>query len=215
MKIEDGSMDINIEIKESKIIISWADVKADYYKIFFKKEDIFYEAARVYDNTSVRFSLVSYGENECFVQAVRDGQVIDESSKRQFKFDTIDVQYRFEDDKNIKLFYSKYEGADGYRLYRNEDEIGFNGFKNSDTEYITTELRAETEFKVKPFKKDDDCGRKFLASSFVVKTNENRFESVSIYKSYNYNNFLSWCFTGDADGFLVYTQNLDKPIFER
>ena len=100
------------------------------------------------------------------------------------------------------------------RLYRNEDEIGFNGFKNSDSEYVTAELRAETEFKVKPFKKEEGGGRNFLASSPVVKVNENRFESVSIYKSYNYNNFLSWGFIGDADGFLVFTQNLDKPIYE-
>ena len=37
---------------------------------------------------------------------------------------------------------------------------------------------------------------------------------TSIYKSYNYNLFLSWNFDGEADGFLVYTQNNDKPIFE-
>ena len=112
-------MDINIELKGSKIIISWSDIKADYYKIFFKKDGIFYESARIYDSNSVRFSLVPYGENECFVQAVKDGIVIDKSSIRQFKFDSIDIQYKFLDDKNIKLFYSKYDGADGYRLYRN------------------------------------------------------------------------------------------------
>ena len=206
-------MDINIELKDSKIIISWTDIKADYYKIFFKKGNIFYESARVYDNTFIRMSLVPFGENECFVQAVKDGIVIDESSIREFVLDTIDVQYRFCDEKHIELFYSKCEGADGYRLYRNEDEIGFNGFKNSDRESIKAELRTETEFKVKPFKKEGD-GRNFLASSPVVKINENRFEKVSIYKSYNYNNFLSWTFTGDADGFLVYTQNLDRPIYE-
>ena len=33
-------MDINIELKNTKIIISWADVKADCYKIFFKKGDM-------------------------------------------------------------------------------------------------------------------------------------------------------------------------------
>lgn len=206
-------MDINIELKGSKIIISWTDIKADYYKIFFKKDDVFYEASRVYNNNSVRFSLVPYGENECFVQAVKDGIVVDKSSIRQFKLDSIDIQYKFLDDKNIKLFYSKYDGADGYRLYRNEDEIGFNGVKNSDCEFITTELRTETEFKIKPYRKNDE-GREFLASSSVVKVSENKFESVSIYKSYNYNNFLSWCYKGDADGFLVYTKNLDKPIFE-
>ena len=86
-------MDLNVEIKDTKIIVSWQKINADYYRVFCKKDDIFYECAKIYDNNSIRFSLVPFGENECFVQAVKDGIVIDESRKHKFKFDDIDVIY--------------------------------------------------------------------------------------------------------------------------
>lgn len=207
-------MDLNVEIKDTKIIVSWQDIKADYYKVFCKRDGIFYECAKVYDNNSIRFSLVPSGESECFVQAIKDGVVVDSSHKHQFKFDDIDIVYRHENDKNIKIFYSKYPQAQGYRLYKEEPEIGFNGFKNSDTIFITTETKSDDEFKIKPFTTDKEGKRKFLASSKIFNTQNNKFISTKIYKSYNYNQFLSWNFDGDADGFLVYTQNSNKPIFE-
>lgn len=207
-------MDLNVEIKDTKIIVSWQNVKVDYYRVFCKRDGIYYECAKVYDTNSIRFSLVPYGANECFVQAVKDGVVVAESRRHKFKFDEIDVVYRHENDNEVKFFYSKTPDAQGYRLYKDEPEIGFNGCKNSDAGFITAEAKDDDEFKIKPFKKDEDGKRKFLASSGVVEVNHNRFESVTIYKSYNYNLFLSWNFDGDADGFLVYTQNGSKPIFE-
>lgn len=206
-------MDLGIELQESKLFIKWSDKKADYYRIFCKKDDIFYECAKVFDDTQIRLSLVPFGDGECFVQAVKDGKVIDESSKRQYKFDSIDVISKIEPDNQVKFYYSKYNGAQGYRLYKNEDESGFGGVKNSDTEFISTDLINDAEYKIKPFVKNEQ-GREFLASSPVFKAQNNVFKSVTIYKSFNYNLFLSWNFKGDADGFLVYPQNSNLPIFE-
>ena len=62
-------MDLTVEIKESKIYLSWIDIKADCYKLFMKKDDIFYECASVSGQTSLRLSLLPYGEHECFIQA--------------------------------------------------------------------------------------------------------------------------------------------------
>jgi len=204
-------MDLGLEIKNSKILLKWQDLKADFYKVFYGKNGVYYECVKVYGETQVKISLIPYGDGECFVQAIKDGRVIDESSKRQFTFDTIDVISRFEGD-SIKFFYSKYEGAQGYRLYKNEGEQGFCGCKNSDTEFISIEKSENTEYKIKPFVKNDQ-GRDFLASSQAFKPQDNLFGSVTIYKSYNFNFFLSWCFNGEADGFLVYTQNSDIPVF--
>ena len=206
-------MDLGIEINQSKIIIKWSDKKADYYKVFCKKDDVFYECAKVFDDTQIRLSLIPFGNGECFVQAIKDGKVIDESSKRQYKFDTIDVISKIEPNNQVKFFYSKYNGAQGYRLYKNEDDSGFNGVKNSDAEFISTDLNIDAEYKIKPYVKGEN-GREFLASSPVFKAQNNIFKSVTIYKSFNYNLFLSWNFKGDADGFLVYPQNSDFPIFE-
>ena len=122
-------MDLNVEIKDTKIIVSWQNVKVDYYRVFCKRDGIYYECAKVYDTNSIRFSLVPYGANECFVQAVKDGVVVAESRRHQFKFDEIDVVYRHENDNEVKFFYSKTPDAQGYRLYKDEPEIGFNRCK--------------------------------------------------------------------------------------
>lgn len=206
-------MDLKIELKGSKIIISWMNIGADYYKVFWKKDGIFYQCAQVSEETRLRLSLVPYGEGECFVQAFKNNRLIAESSKRQFIFDTIDVICTFENKDEVKFYYSQYEGAEGYRLYRNENGKGFNGCKNSDTFYISAKRGEETEYKIKPFIKENN-ERKILLSSPIFDINENKFEFVSIYKTYNYNMFLSWCFKGDADGFLVYTENSECPVFE-
>jgi glycosyltransferase involved in cell wall biosynthesis len=207
-------MDLGIELKGSKIIIKWQDVNADYYKVFCKKDVFFYECAKIFDNTQIRLSLVPYGDNECFVQAFKDGIVIAETAKHQFTFDTIDVINTFEGENSIKFFYSKYNGAKGYRLYKSEAETAFGGCKNSDAEFISVEKTEDTEYKIKPFTNNEEKGRVFLASSPAFKPAENCFKSVSIYKSFNYNSFLSWDFEGDADGFIVCTQNSNLPIFE-
>ncbi len=207
-------MDLNVEIKGSKIIVSWVPSGADYYRVFCKNDGIFRECAKIYDSNSIRFSLVPYGDNECFVEAVKDGVVTDKSRIHQFKFDEIDLIYRHENPDEVKFFCSKYEGAQGYRLYRDEIESGFNGYKNSDTNFLTVKKGKETDYKIKPFVKDENGKRNFLASSSPVDITKNKFEGLTVYKSYNYNLFLSWNFNGDADGFLVYTQNGEKPIFE-
>ncbi len=206
-------MDLRVELKDSKIIISWLNIGADYYKVFCKKGGIYYQCAEVHDETKLRLSLVPYGEGECFVQAFKNNKLIAESSKRQFIFDTVDVICTFENEDNVKFFYSEYDGADGYRLYKKEEGKGFNGSKNSDTYFVTAKRGNETEFKIKPFVMEDGK-RKILNSSPIFDINENKFEFVSIYKTYNYNMFLSWCFKGDADGFLVYTENSECPIFQ-
>ena len=205
-------MDLGIEIKNSKIIIKWVDVKADYYKVFYRNNDVFYECAKVKNALQIRLSLIPFGESECFVQAVKNGVVIDQSQKRKFNFDTIDVITKSEGD-NVKFFYSKYPDVQGYRLYKSEEEAGFNGVKNSDTEYISTEFSENAEYKIKPYIKGEN-GKEFVASSPVFKAERNVFKSVTIYKSFNYNLFLSWNFEGEVDGFLVYPQNSDFPVFE-
>lgn len=206
-------MDLGIEIKGSKLIVKWADVKADFYRVFLKINNLYVEAAKVYGETQTRISLLPYGEGECFVQAVKGGKVIRETSKLQYKFETLDIVSKFEGN-NIKFFYSKFEGADGYRLYKSEDEEGFNGCKNSDAEFVTIEKSENTEYKIKPFVKKEDGSRDFLGSSEAFKPVENNFKSATIYKSFNFNMFLSWNFEGEADGFLVYPQNSKFPIFE-
>ena len=208
------NMDLNVEIKGSKIIVSWVPSGADYYRVFCKNDGVFRECAKIYDSNSIRFSLVQYGDNECFVEAVKDGVVTDKSRIHQFKFDEIDLIYRHENPDEVKFFCSKYEGAQGYRLYRDEIESGFNGYKNSDTNFLTVKTGKETDYKIKPFIKDESGKRNFLASSAPVDITKNKFEGITIYISYNYNLFLSWNFKCDADGFLVYTQNSEKPIFE-
>lgn len=207
-------MDLNVEIKDTKIIVTWEPINADYYKVFCKSNGVYCECAKIYDNNFIRFSLLPYGNNECFVQAVKDGVVVDESRKHQFLFDEIDLIFRHENNDEVKFFCSKYNGATGYRLYRDEREIGFNGYKNSETNFLTVKTGEQKDYKIKPFTKDENGKRNFLASSKVVDITKNKFENISIYKSYNYNLFLSWNFNGDADGFLVYTQHSEKPIFE-
>lgn len=206
-------MDLGLEIKNSKLIIKWQDVKADCYRVFLKDDGNFYECARVKGETQIRLSLVPYGEGECFVVAEKGGLIIDKSSIRKFTFDTIDVISRFEGENQVKFFYSKYDGAQGYRLYKSQAGEGFGGCKNSDAEFVSIEKSENTEYKIKPFIKDEN-GRNFLTSSQPFKPDENEFKSVTIYKSINYNLFLSWNFKGNADGFLVYTQNSKMPIFE-
>ena len=136
-------MDLTVEIKESKIYLSWIDIKADYYKLFMKKDDLFYECATVCGQNSLRLSLLPYGNHECFLQAFKNGRLIAETDCHQFLFDEVDVEVIHESDKEVKFVYSKYDKADGYRLYKDERGVGFNGCKNSDTDFIKIEKGEE------------------------------------------------------------------------
>lgn len=200
-------MDLNIELKESKIVVSWLNLGADYYKLFCKKGDVFYECSKVVGDTQVSISLLPFGENECFLQAFKDGKLIAESSKRKFVMDTIDVVCASD------VMYSECEGADGYRLYKSQNGEGFSGCKNCGKTQMKIDVEEDTEYKIKPYLNDEN-GRTFLASSPVFRCDENRFESVTIYKTYNYNLFLSWNFQGYADGFAVYAENSLYPVCE-
>lgn len=206
-------MDLCVEIKNTKIVLSWEDIGADYYKIFYGKDGVFYEVAKLSNMFSFRFSLLPYGDHECYIQAFRNDIVIDQSSIHKFKFDTIDIVYKNIGNDEIKFLYSIYEGAEGYRLYKNKDESGFNGCKNSDTGFITVKKEDKSEYKIKPFKQTNG-EREFLASSPAICVDENVFENLSVNTSYNYNLFLSWNFKGDADGFLIYAEHSDFPIYE-
>ncbi len=206
-------MDFTVEIKESKIYLSWSDIKADSYKLFMKKGDLFYECTVINGQNSIRLSLLPYGEHECFIQAYKNGRLVAESDRHKFLFDEVDVEVVHEKDAEVKFIYSKYEQAEGYRLYKNVSGQGFSGCKNSDADYIKYKVGDEKEFKIKPFVMRDGK-REFIASSPVVNVDSNRFISLSVYKSFNYNLFLSWNFEGFADGFLVYTENSQTPIFE-
>ena len=207
-------MDLVVEIKNSKVIVKWSSIKCDYYKVFCKINNIFQECAKVKDACEVKLSLMPFGENECFVQAFKNDRLVAESEKYQFTFDTIDVITRLENNK-LGIYYSKYSNASGYRLYKNENGEGFNGYKNSDSEYISIDdIKNSCEYKIKPFEKNEKNERSMLATSGIFKTNENIFTSATIYKSYNYNMFLSWNFKGYADGFMIFCEDVDVPIFE-
>ena len=105
--IQGRIMDLTVEIKGSKIYLSWLDIKADCYKLFMKKDDIFYECASVCGQTSLRLSLLPYGEHECFIQAVKDGRVIAESGRHQFLFDEVDLEVIHENENELKFVYTK------------------------------------------------------------------------------------------------------------
>lgn len=206
-------MDIIVEKHNSKIVIKWSDIKCDYFKVFVGQDGLLTECARIKNFNEIELSLVPFGDNECLIQAIKDNRIVAQSDKRRFTFDTIDTVTRLENNE-LKIYYSKFKGSDGYRLYKSENEEGFNGFKNSDTEYISVENSDNTQYKIKPFTKSESGERNILASSNSFKAVDNIFKSLTIYKSYNYNFFLSWNFKGEADGFEVYSEYSEHPVFE-
>lgn len=207
-------MDLTMELKGSKIVLSWADQGADLYKVFCLKNGTFYECAST-TGTAITLSLAPYGDGECFVQSYKNGIMVEKSSIRQFIFDTIDVISCVNDGKNAEIYYSECQGASGYRLYMgDENEKVFNGVKNSKTFHMTTKYEENILYKIKPYKNGNEGVKDFITTSECFKPLVNRFKSVSLYKSYNFNMFLSWNFEGYADGFEIYTENSDFPIFE-
>ena len=199
-------MRFNVEQKNSKIFINWQNVNADYYKVFIKNRDGIFECANVEDTLFAQISLVPYGRNEFFVQAFKNDKLVDESKPKMIIFKAIDLVV-IEVGGKYNFLYSKYRGASGYRLYKNEN--GFIGCKNSKTESITIDKPKEDLFKIKPYNTNDNA-RDFLASSEPACLA--KFDFTSLRKSYN-GLFLSWQYDGNADGFYVYVKDCNEPIF--
>ncbi len=207
-------MKINISIKDNKINLSWGKVEADYFRVFCKINDNFVEYAKVIDTNFITLSLLPFGENTCFVQAIKDGVVIDKTLQMTFHNEEIDVIAIKKEDKTTKIFYSEYPQAKGYRLYQDNCDNDFGGKQNSENNSITASSIDGVSYKIKPFTLNENNSREILASSKIFQPMHNEFETLSIYKSYVGKMFLSWLYKGRADGFEVYQEGSTYPIFE-
>ena len=204
-------MNINITYSGSKVNVNWNNAGADLYIIYLKIEDAFIEYARTSD-TFTTLSLVPFGDNQLFIRAYKNSRLIEQSSVQKFRFTSIDIVSSYEDDSNIRFSYSSYPQANGYRLYK-DDGNGFNGYKNSYTTSIVINSAEKSDsYKIKPFSVEDEQ-RQNLCSSQVFHNPADKFTTVTIYKSYLDNMFLSWVFEGYADGFMVYSEYSNEPVF--
>ena len=112
-----------ISCYNSKVTLFWNRVDADLYIVYLKKDDVFFEIAKTYEDTFSTVSLLPVGDNEFFVRAFKSGIIVDESQVEIYNNKEIDVISLYENNKqNIRFLYSKYPNADRYRLYRKEDE---------------------------------------------------------------------------------------------
>lgn len=207
-------MKINITIKEAQAFVSWGKVDADYFRVFCKIRGSFVEYAKVIDTNFVTLSLLPFGENTCFVQAIKDGVIIDETVQYPFTMEEMDVIAYQKDAEVTQIFCSEYTGAKGYRIYRDNNDNDFGGKQNCDKTSMLTKYIEGVSYKVKPFVLDSDNSRKILSSSKIFQCMQNSFDELSIYKSYGGKMFLSWLYKGRADGFEVYQEGSEFPIFE-
>lgn len=204
-------MKFEANIKDTKLQLSWENVGADFYKIYLKVDGEFFDCATV-DDTFTTISMIPYGDNECYISAVRNGVVIDKSPIFYFNFDKIDGVC-FKSGEKTSVICSKYSNADGYRLYKSSNGEAFNGIQNSNKNGLDDEFEDDCEYKLKPYRIENGQ-REILSSTDVLSLKDNKFKKVTIYKSYGQKCFISWIYEGYADGFLVYQQGSDYPIFE-
>lgn len=207
-------MKLSINVNNTKVCLSWNKVDADYFRVFCKIDNNYVEYAKVYDTNFVTLSLLPYGENACFVQAIKNGTIVDQTSIKHFILETIDTVAFKNENNMVQIHYSEYPNAQAYRLYTDNQNNNFGGKCNSEQTYLTTKFEENISYKIKPYTSDEKQSRIVLNSSQIFKCQENRFDALSIHKSYNNRMFLTWLFNGNADGFLVYSQNTDFPIFE-
>lgn len=205
-------MKFGVEIRKSKVFLWWEDIKADCYRIFCRINGNFVEYARVCGENFATLSNLPFGDNECYVQGLKNGVVTGETQKIVFTLEMYDLTAFSYEDK-IGVVYSKYPECDGYRLYKSENGNGFNGVRNYYDENILIDSVPNAEFKIKPYK-DENGSRTFFCQSKVFSGNENYFKNVTVYKSFGDNSFISWDFQGEADGFLVCSENSNLPLFE-
>lgn len=205
-------MDLKLEFCNSKIILSWANIGADYYKVYLNKDGMCHECALTDENV-ITLSLAPYGEGECFVKAFKNDKVIDVSSKRPFIYDNVDVVTKSSEDFT-EIFYSECNCADAYTLLKSNNDEKYNVCKDYKEFPIKTDYSPEFEYLLRPFVYGNEGIKDYLTSSNPFLIQKNGFKSVTIYKSFNFNLFLSWNYEGYADGFAIFTQNSKFPIYE-
>ena len=207
-------MKLSISTKNAKVYLSWSKVEADCFRIFCKINDTFVEYAKVYDTNFATLSLLPYGENACFVQAIKNGIIVDQTSVKNFILENIDTVAFKNNDNTVQIHYSAYPNAKAYRLYADNGDKNFGGKLNSEQTYLTTQIEENISYKIKPYALDSKQSRLVLNSSQIFECAKNEFKALSIHKSFNNRMFLTWLFDGNADGFLVYAQDGEFPIFE-
>lgn len=207
-------MKLSISTKNAKVYLSWSKVEADCFRIFCKINDTFVEYAKVYDTNFATLSLLPYGENACFVQAIKNGIIVDQTSVKNFILENIDTVAFKNNDNTVQIHYSAYPNAKAYRLYADNGDKNFGGKLNSEQTYLTTQFEENISYKIKPYALDSKQSRLVLNSSQIFECAKNEFKALSIHKSFNNRMFLTWLFDGNADGFLVYAQDGEFPIFE-
>ena len=204
-------MKIEANVRNNKLNLNWENKNADFYKVYLRVNDELHESATVYD-TFTTVSMLPVGDNECFVAAVKDGVVISETPSVYFVSPNPDGVCVKNGDK-VKLLCSIDPSSQGYRLYKATGDEGFNGVQNTNRNGIEVDYESDTKYKLKSYDVVDGQ-RKFLTSTLVLSPNDNYFEYLSCYKSYGENLFLSWIYKGAADGFYVYQEGSDYPVFE-
>lgn len=207
-------MKLSISTKNAKVYLSWSKVEADCFRIFCKINDTFVEYAKVYDTNFATLSLLPYGENACFVQAIKNGIIVDQTSVKNFILENIDTVAFKNNDNTVQIHYSAYPNAKAYRLYADNGDKNFGGKLNSEQTYLTTQFEENISYKIKPYALDSKQSRLVLNSSQIFECAKNEFKALSIHKSFNNRMFLTWLFDGNADGFLVYAHDGEFPIFE-
>lgn len=207
-------MKLSISTKNAKVYLSWSKVEADCFRIFCKINDTFVEYAKVYDTNFATLSLLPYGENACFVQAIKNGIIVDQTSVKNFILENIDTVAFKNNDNTVQIHYSAYPNAKAYRLYADNGDKNFGGKLNSEQTYLTTQFEENISYKIKPYALDSKQSRLVLNSSQIFECAKNEFKALSIHKTFNNRMFLTWLFDGNADGFLVYAQDGEFPIFE-
>lgn len=207
-------MKLSISAKNAKVYLSWSKVEADYFRVFCKIDGIFVEYTKVFDTNFVTLSLLPYGENACFVQAIKNGIIIDKTSVKNFILDAIDTVAFKTDENQVQIHYSAYPNAKAYRLYTDNGDKNFGGKLNSEQTNLTTRFEENVSYKIKPYALDNKQARLILNSSPIFDCQKNEFLSLSVHKSFNNKMFITWLFEGVADGFLVYSQGAEFPIFE-
>ena len=67
---------------------------------------------------------------------MKDGEIIDETEKRNFNVEEMDVAAYRHEDGSMRIFYSEYPNSQGYRLYRDNNDNNFGGRQNSLKTYM-------------------------------------------------------------------------------